>query len=119
MAEKAYLNAINIHRKNNDLLNASKAAEEFASLFPQSKESVSVLVKAAGDYENMAQLESAARVLESLGSKRVKDPQSAKYYFLAGEFNFVMGNFEKARTMFHDLSNIDNPEVKSQSLAKL
>lgn len=119
LAEKAYLNAININRKMNDLLSASKSAEEFANLFPKSKERISVLVKAAGDYENMAQLESAARVLERLGSERVKDQQSAKYFFLSAEFNFVMGNFEKARTMFHDLSSLDNPELKSQSLSKL
>lgn len=119
LAEKAYLNAININRKMNDLLKASRSAEEFASLFPKSKETTTVLVKAAGDYENMAQLESAARVLESLGNNRIKDPQSAKYYFLSAEFNFVMGNFEKARTMFNDLSGLENPEMKSESLAKL
>jgi TolA-binding protein len=117
LAEKAMWNAMQLHFKVGDAWNGAKAAEEFATRYPQSPQSVNALLRAAQTFEQMAQLGEAARVLEKLAARDEKN--ATRWKELAADFHAMNGAAPSARRLYNDLKTAANAEKRKTLLNKL
>ena len=116
-AEKAMWNAMQLHFKTGDVWNGSKAAEDFATKYPQSPQSINALLRAAQTFEQMAQLGEAARVLEKLA---VRDEKGSKRWReLAADFHAMNGQTAAARRLYGDLKTSADPDKRKTLMNKL
>ena len=102
LGEKATWNAMQLQYKAGDVLGGSRTAEQFAERYPTSPQATNALLRAAQNYEQMAQLKAAARVLKVLSQRDVKS--SARWKGLAAEFLALGGDVGGAKQLYADLA---------------
>jgi TolA-binding protein len=102
-SEKAMWNAMLLAFKQGDPWTGAKMAEEFATKYPTSAQSVNALLRAAQTFEQMAQLSEAARVLEKLAARDAK--AARRWNELAADFHALSGETMAARKLYEDLEH--------------
>ncbi len=117
LTEKAMYNSMQLHYKLNDAWNGAKAGEEFATKYSKSSNATNALLRSAQTFEQMGQLNEAARVLEILS---VRDEKSAaRWKELAADFYAMDNNAANARRLYGELKQPNNAEVRIRMLNKM
>jgi TolA-binding protein len=117
LTEKAMWNAMQLHYKLSDFMNGAKAGQDFAAKFPASSNATNALLRSAQTFEQMGQLNEAAKVLEALA---VRDAKSApRWRELAADFYAMDNNASNARRLYNDLKGQGNQEARTRMLNKL
>ncbi len=116
LTEKAIWNTFQLQVRLGQEWAGAQSAEKFADKYPAAKEATNALLTAAQTYENMGQLEDAARVLEKLAARDAKSRD--RWMELAGDFLAIHGNAIGARRVYRQTMR-DVPTSKSRVLAKL
>lgn len=116
-AEKAMWNSMQLHYKLGDVWNGSHAAEDFATKYPQSAQSINALLRAAQTFEQMAQLGEAARVLEKLAARDEKG--APRWKELAADFRAMNGEAPVARRLYNELRSAGDAAKKLALLNKI
>src|SRR5690606_36809894 len=68
LTQKALRNSMQLQFKTGDQIGGAKASIQFASKYPNDKQSIDALTKSAQTFEGMAQLRESADVLMQLAS---------------------------------------------------
>lgn len=115
--EKAVWNAMQLQFKIGDLFGGAKTAEQFATQFPKSPQSLNSLMRAAQTFEQMAQLSEAARVLEKIAARDEKNANRWKE--LAADFHALEDEMPAARKLYGELRASGDAAQKQKILAKM
>lgn len=117
LAEQAWWNAIQLHFKVLDHAGGAEASQTFYEMFPKSPKAVEGLLRAAQTYEDMGQLDRAAKVLMDLATADSK--ASAKWKSLAADFLVLTNEEPKAAALYEMLQAQTDQAVASHALAQL
>jgi TolA-binding protein len=117
LAEKAWWNSVQLHFKTMDFAGGALAAEQFFDRFPNAKNGMDALLKAAQSYETMGMLEEAADVLVKIA--KVEPKSAAKWHGLAADFYLLSNRPLKAKKYLAELKGSGDPTVRAQTLDKL
>ncbi|MCB0351202.1 MAG: tetratricopeptide repeat protein [Bdellovibrionales bacterium] len=101
LTQKALWNSTQLHYKSGDLMAGAQSAVAYYEKYPNTKEGLDALMKAAQTYESLGQLSEAAQVLVTLA--HVDKAQKTKWTTLAADFYALSNNFKKARPLYESV----------------
>ncbi len=116
LSEKAHWNITELNYKLGDEWGGAQSSVEFATKFPQAKESQDALLKAAKTFEKLAQLPEAAKVLSMLSIRDKKD--GLKWKELSADFYALSGKPDQARKLYEEISKTKSAKEYEAFLLK-
>ncbi len=117
LAQKALFNAIDLDYKSGDVMAGAAAAVRYYDKYPNTKDGLDALLKAAQSYESMGQLKEAANVVEKLAKA---DPKSReKWMLLAADFYDLNGKTALARPIYEEMATSHSIDTANHALSAL
>lgn len=116
LAQKALWNAIQLQYKNKDLKGATESSYQYWKKYPTAPNSKDALLQAAQGFEAMAQLSSAAQVLEDLA--RADSKNAEKWQSVSADFYALSGNETKAANLYKQLAGSKDKHVAQAAVEK-
>lgn len=117
LTQKALWNAIELNFKTGDLMAGAQASLKYYERYPNGKDGLDALMKAAQTYESMGQLSEAAAVLIKL-SQVDKDSKS-KWLVLAADFYYLAHDLKLAKPLYETLRKSGNADTGFRALSQL
>ncbi|MCB0420898.1 MAG: tetratricopeptide repeat protein [Bdellovibrionales bacterium] len=117
LAAESWWNSVELLYKAKKDSQGAAAAMSFYKKYPDEKNVLNGLFRAAKTYEELLELEQAADVLEILVKKDKKS--SLKWLSLAADFRFLSNDLRKAKVHYKDLSQKNDPTLAAHALEQL
>jgi cellulose synthase operon protein C len=117
LTQKALWNSTELNFKTGDMVAGAQAAVRYFEKYPDTKEGIDALMKAAQTYESMGQLNDAAKILIKLS--QVDKESKNKWLLLAADFFMLSHDAKSAKPIFESLKQNSNSDVSMRALMQL
>lgn len=101
LTQKALWNTTQLQFKSGDLMGGANSAVKYFEKFPDTKDGIDALMKAAQTYESIGQLQEAAGVLIRLA--KADKSSKTKWNLLAADFYTLANNFKSAQPLYEGI----------------
>ncbi|OFZ19014.1 MAG: hypothetical protein A2Z20_11580, partial [Bdellovibrionales bacterium RBG_16_40_8] len=114
LAQKALWNVMQLRFKANELMSGAASAVAYYLRYPDGKDGLDALMKAAQTYESMAQLYDAANTLTKLA--KADKENKIKWLQLAADFYVLSNAYKAARPLYDELSRDADTNIAFHAL---
>jgi TolA-binding protein len=117
LAEKSWWNSVELQYGTGLVFDAAQSSREYARLFPRAGNVKAALLRAAGAYEDVAELKMASDILLEVAAA---DPeQEKKWRRLSLQFRMIDGDWSEAEKQLRSQAQSKDPEEKVFALERL
>lgn len=117
LADKSWWNAVQLAKKENDLVRVANLSYDLYKKFPKSNFKLEALKLSTQVYEKTGRLQEASEVLVKLSKEDPKN--AATWNKLAADFQYITGNTKNALSFYSKILEKANSKDKRWALRKL